>query len=35
MLDLEKKKFPHKNYVTSEGAFSHNVLYFQQLSIDL
>ena len=22
-----------KNYVTSEGAVSHNVLYFQQLSI--
>ena len=22
-----------KSYVTSEGAFSHNVLYYQQLSI--
>ena len=24
-----------KNYVTSEGAVSHNVLYYQQLSVTL
>ena len=28
-----KNYFFLKNYVTSEGAVSHNVLYYQQLSI--
>ena len=30
---LVKNYFFLKNYVTSEGAGSHNVLYYQQLSI--
>ena len=35
--DLNKIKFVEnyfflKNYITSEGAISHNVLYYQQLS---
>ena len=44
MLDFEVSKsmsntlvenyFFLKNYVTSEGAISHNILYYQQLSID-
>ena len=29
---LVRKYFFLKNYVTSEGAASHNVLYYQQLS---
>ena len=29
---LKKKCFFLKNYVTSEGADSHNVLYYRQLS---
>ena len=30
---LVRNYFFLKNYVTSEGAVSHNVLYYQQLSI--
>ena len=30
---LIKKYFFLKNYVTSDGALSHNVLYYQQLYI--
>ena len=30
---LVRKKFFLKNYVTSEGAVSHSVLYYQQLFI--
>ena len=32
---LVRNYFSLKNYVTSEGAISHNVLYYQQLSIAL
>ncbi len=31
---LVRNNFFLGNYVTSEGAVSHNVLYYQQLSID-
>ena len=33
MLDFESSKSNSEVYVTSEGAVSHNVLYYQQLSI--